>query len=326
MDNKNTMVKPKNMNIGFGARSLQTELGRNDKGKSSDLAEFFTNAVLFTVTIIKKLLEKIPAAPNVVKSTSLFDSRVLNSEKSELLHREISALLTHLTKLKILSSAHCDKINGQFLEFLDDKLKINVEIFQSFSCDETVLDYFFFKLVSVEKYKDLYFLLKIVLTLSHGQAAAERSFSIGNPLLNYNMSEDSIKAKEDIKDHMLSNGLEPHTIHISNQLIRSVTTARQKYQTFKENSIEEKRSTKINDQKSIVTKELEEVILKRDQLNKVCESLEADIVLAVQSAEKKMDSSFISKANALRKKANETKQDIEKLEETISLLQKDEER
>ena len=121
----------------------------------------------------------------------------------------------------------------------------------------------------MEKYKDLSFLLKIVLGRSHGQAAVERSFSLGNSLLNYNMSEDSIKAKKVIKDQMLSNGLEPHTIHISNQLIRSVATARQKYQTFLKNSREEKRSKKINDQKSVVRKELAEVILKRDQLNKV---------------------------------------------------------
>ena len=52
----------------------------------------------------------------------------------------------------------------------------------------------------------------------------------------------------------------------------------------------------MNNQKSIVTKELEEVILKRDQLNKVCKSLEADFVLAVENAEKKMDLSFVSKA------------------------------
>ena len=34
LDNKNTMVKPKNMNIGFGTRSLLTELGRKDKVRS----------------------------------------------------------------------------------------------------------------------------------------------------------------------------------------------------------------------------------------------------------------------------------------------------
>ena len=101
-----------------------------------------------------------------------------------------------------------------------------------------------------------------------------------------------IKAKKVIND-IMSNGLEPHTNHISNQLIWSIATARQKCQTFLENSREEKRSKKINDQKSIVTKELGEVILKRDQLNKVCESVEADFVLAVENAENKMDLSFV---------------------------------
>ena len=133
------MVKPKNMNIGFGAqkRSLSTELGRKDKVKSSDLAEFSSNAALFIVTIIKKLLEKSPAASSAVKNTSLPDPPVLAAEKSELLHRKMSALLTYLIELKILFSSQCDKISGQFLEIFDLELKINVEMFQSFSCDKT---------------------------------------------------------------------------------------------------------------------------------------------------------------------------------------------
>ena len=45
------------------------------------------------------------------------------------------------------------------------------------------------------------------------------------------MREDSTKAKKVIKDHMLSN-----EIHISDKLIWSLATARQKYQTFLENS------------------------------------------------------------------------------------------
>ena len=62
--------------------------------------------------------------------------------------------------------------------------------------------------------------------------------------------------------------------------------------------------------------------MKGDQLNKVDESLEADFVLNVKNAEKKIDSSFASKANALKRKVNETKQDLEKLEEMRALLQK----
>ena len=62
--------------------------------------------------------------------------------------------------------------------------------------------------------------------------------------------------------------------------------------------------------------------MKGDQLNKVDESQEADFVLNVKNAEKKIDSSFASKANALKRKVNETKQGLEKLEEMIALLQK----
>ena len=51
-----------------------------------------------------------------------------------------------------------------------------------------------------------------------------------------------------------------------------------------------------------MTKELEEVILKLDQLNKVCGSLEADFLLAVENAEEKMDLSFVPKANARKRK------------------------
>ena len=61
--------------------------------------------------------------------------------------------------------------------------------------------------------------------------------------------------------------------------------------------------------------------MKRDQLNKVWESQEADFVLPVENAAKKKGLSFVSKANTLKRNANETKQNIEKLEEMISLLQ-----
>ena len=37
----------------------------------------------------------------------------------------------------------------------------------------------------------------------------------------------------------------------------------------------------MNDQESILSKELEKVILKRDQLNKVCQYVEADFTSAV---------------------------------------------
>ena len=45
-------------------------------------------------------------------------------------------------------------------------------------------------------------------------------------------------------------------------------------------------------------------------------------MLVVENAEKKVDLSFVSKANALKRKANETKQDIEELEERYPYCKK----
>ena len=49
-------------------------------------------------------------------------------------------------------------------------------------------------------------IVKMVLTLSHGQADVECGFSFNNKLLVENMQEQILIAQRVIKDHMLSNG------------------------------------------------------------------------------------------------------------------------
>ena len=66
--------------------------------------------------------------------------------------------------------------------------------------------------------------MKIILTLSQGQASAERSFSVKDTVINVNMSEDSIVAKKIIKYCMISNELTPESIQITNKLLCSVDT------------------------------------------------------------------------------------------------------
>ena len=71
------------------------------------------------------------------------------------------------------------------------------------------LTIFYFRFIGIEKYKELSFLVKMFLTLSHGKASVELSSSLNKPFLNHNFSEDWIVAEEAIRDHMLPNGVEP---------------------------------------------------------------------------------------------------------------------
>ena len=48
-------------------------------------------------------------------------------------------------------------------------------------------------------------MVKIILTLSHGQAAVKGRFSLGKSILEVKIKEDSIFAKEIVRDHLLAN-------------------------------------------------------------------------------------------------------------------------
>ena len=71
--------------------------------------------------------------------------------------------------------------------------------FPAFNKKEHRLDEFFFSAVKVQNHKNLAFILKIVLTLSHGQAAVQRGFSVSKAALDVNMQENSLIARKLIR-------------------------------------------------------------------------------------------------------------------------------
>ena len=99
---------------------------------------------------------------------------------------------------------------SEFQDFLRDDVKKYNDKFATFNKKEHRLDGFFFSAVKVQNYKNLAFILKIVFTLSHGQVAVERGFSVNQTVLDVNMQENSLIACKLIRNHMSSNNLKPH--------------------------------------------------------------------------------------------------------------------
>ena len=64
---------------------------------------------------------------------------------------------------------------------------IKLESFK-FTHPKDRLDDFYYKHACISNYKELYFVVRLVLTLSHGQAAVERGFSINNTSVKTNMT------------------------------------------------------------------------------------------------------------------------------------------
>ena len=128
------------------------------------------------------------------------------------------------------------------------------------------LDTFFFSMSAIKKYVNLAFVIKIILTLSHGQAAVERSFSINKSVVDVNMKEESIVARKTIKNHMLSNDVQPDMIEISNKMINFYRSARQKYEIHKEREAEKKKKKDKLIQQQILEEEIKDTTEKSKQL------------------------------------------------------------
>ena len=65
-------------------------------------------------------------------------------------------------------------------------------------------------------------LIQFILTMSHGQADAERGFSVNEELLVGNMQKGPLISGIIIYDHMKSNDIEPHNIKITKELLAFV--------------------------------------------------------------------------------------------------------
>ena len=121
------------------------------------------------------------------------------------------------------------------------------------------LDTFFFKFIEGRaSFSNFANVLKIILTMSHGQASVERGFSINKSLLVENLSKERLISQRIIYDHMKVNDLQSHELEITPALRKSVKSSRQQYDTY----LEEQKRKGVQSEKSRKRKVIEEEIFK----------------------------------------------------------------
>ena len=124
--------------------------------------------------------------------------------------------MQHLVLWQIVSSYKADKALIQYGNVKTDLQKAGIDLSKI-----SRLDNFYFKELKVAKYPEFCSVIKIVLTLSHGQADVEWGFSLNNAVLQSNMKHDSVVSKRLTQDYLVSNNLKPHTMEINRELCSS---------------------------------------------------------------------------------------------------------
>ena len=142
--------------------------------------------------------------------------------------------------LKLIKFETGDKALAQFGKFLANEATTEKKKFLDFKSAEQRLDDLYFKDFKVdENYPAFATLLKIIFTLSHGQASVEQGFNGNNVVLKDNISNVSVIASRFLKKYMRVNIVEPSNMLISQDLLKSAKASRKHYQIHLEDQRKE---------------------------------------------------------------------------------------
>ena len=147
--------------------------------KIADVKNFKTEASNIVVTIVEKITEKSPLHFSVVRNVKVFEMTTLEPVE---LRANMRNLLTHIVSLKIVS-ATLERALSQYSDLLIALTQHDSEKAESFDCDDTILDHFFFNESSFKVPTELQFVVKLILILSHGQASVERGLNVNKTYL-----------------------------------------------------------------------------------------------------------------------------------------------
>ena len=165
----------------------------------------------------------------IARSTDAFDPKVIANEDKDKLKRKVKNFFRKFVDLKIMEFKSGDEAFEECSKFLMSVVIQSREEFIGFKKDECRLDDFFFQKLGIENsYPSLAIILKIIFCMIHGQTSAERGFSDNNVVLKDNMGENTIIARRFIKNYLRVNAIEPYTIQVKNELLKSVKCARQR--------------------------------------------------------------------------------------------------
>uniref|UniRef100_A0A1B6KMG3 HAT C-terminal dimerisation domain-containing protein n=1 Tax=Graphocephala atropunctata TaxID=36148 RepID=A0A1B6KMG3_9HEMI len=254
---KENLRLAKHVILGIGVKSA---LRCMDKQPDSKMLAFKEECKSGLMQFIEKMLDRSPIRYKLTKSISCLSPAVAAEPK--LSHARMESVLTALLEAKWLNTIEADQAQRLFNNITKDSELVNE--LKKFKKSQERLDHFWIRIIKhLNNCTSLVKVVKLVSTLSHGNANVERGFSVNRECLVDNMHEELLIAQRTVYDHVLSvGGVEK--VDISKPLINA---ARNSYQIYKESltkkQIQMEASSIKKLQKRAAEKELKELEEKR---------------------------------------------------------------
>ena len=140
---KENLLYAKEVDIGFPARKLITDLQKKKKVSERQIFEYRNECQVFQQTLTVKLLERCPSQYPVVRNIVCLDPKYMASHPDQAMDK-MRQLLEKLMNLKQRSADDCDKILRQHKTFIREVGRHAREEFSAFNNIEDGLDTFLF--------------------------------------------------------------------------------------------------------------------------------------------------------------------------------------
>ena len=218
--------------------------------------------------------------------------------------------MSKLVSYKIINPDTADRSKSQYNKFITTVVKDIKPQFLNYPKTHQRLDEFMMRFVGAStKFSELWNLSKILLILSHGQAQAERGFSVNKNLLVENQHTTTLTAQRIIHDHMVYHELESSNLTITAKLVSHVREARSRYfSNQKERSMQrvqlgrDVKMKQINDYIDDANRNIRQL---QDTINSVKTSADEYAFAAEEKSTIAEIKDVISKSNALKRAATE---------------------
>ena len=196
LDDGEVLLPASSINVGFGAKALIKKISAVNQIK---VRNFYYNVKLFLKTIVEKLRERSPLKYKLTRVISSLSPTQISTLSEAIIRKRFNTLMELMVESNWVSSITADKAEVQYSGLVRNA-NFTSEM-KGFDIQSDRVDGLYSKLLSRSKdFAELWFIVRQVLILSHGNACVESGFSINKILLQENMKNESLVAQRIVFD------------------------------------------------------------------------------------------------------------------------------
>jgi len=316
------IYKPlESIELGMASKLLVSKYKKSPHFKDSNLRNFYKGVRIFISSVTSHMMEKCPLKHLIVRCASCLNPNIMSvTSNNDISKMKLNKMLEKLVAVNQITAKQGDEAKEQFCIFVEDVVAKHREEFSSFEMFTQRLDVFLMRYLSEKKFESLSMVCILIFCLSHGQSSIERGFSINKEFISDNQSESSLISLRMVHDHLKSKNVTSKDVVISGDMIKSVRSARTRYDQARIDDSTKKNESAANLKRKIISNELEEVNKKKLRLKESVEELVKDSDKLAFEAADKSDFKILERSNDLRLVATGKKKEIQELEEMSKSL------